>query len=322
MDIRHTARPAAMAVLLLALSACGGNEGDAPPGDGELAAGVEEEMGVPLDELVGDEDGGLDCPPDVREGLAGPDMTGIRLGMTLDEALATARCNLGEDAVVKTETRWLDSLDTYGVELDVQLFTVQKGDHRACDFAREWQECQGGEKWDHVDEVVSVGTPGAPGEETAWVVWRTQNFRPGQMPAAQAVLDALVAKYGPPQRSEAVDERRGYSAGRRDLQWVLDPGGQPMSEANPLFHRCIGGVYAEPDSTRVSWTKGCGLNISARVMLAGDNPGLAMELHTAMVDQTALFDHVEAMKQSLARAGQARREAEVQAGGEADDVRL
>lgn len=320
MDIRRITRPAIVATLLLVLAACGGNDDGASAGDGEMAAG-EEEMGVPLDELVGDEGQGLDCPPDVRKGLTGPDMTGVRLGMTLDEAMATVRCALGEDAVVKTETRWLDRLDTYGAELGVQLFTVQKGEHRACDFAREWQECEGGEKWDHVDEIVSVGTPGAPGEETAWVVWRTQNFRAGQMPAAQAVLDALVAKYGPPQRSEAVDERYGYSAGRRDLQWVLDPGGQPMSEANPLFHRCVGGVYADANSTRVSWTKGCGLNISARVVLAGDNPGLAMELHTAMVDQTALFEHVEAMKQSLAQAGQARRDAEVQAGGDAD-VRL
>ena len=321
MDIRHSTRPAALAALLLALAACGGNDGGAPAGDGELAAG-EEEMGVPLDELVGDEGQGLDCPPDVRKGLTGPDMTGVRLGMTLDEALATVRCNLGEDAVVTTETRWLDNLDTYGTELDVQLFTVQKGEHRPCDLAREWQDCRGGEKWEHVDEIVSVGTPGAPGEDTAWVVWRTQNFRPGQMPAAQAVLDALVAKYGPPQRTEAADEDYGYIGGRRDLQWVLDPAGQPMSEANPLFYRCVGGVHAAANSKRVSWTKGCGLNISARVVLSGENRGLAMELHTAMVDQTALFDHVEAMKQSLAQAGQARRDAEVQAGGEAADVRL
>lgn len=322
MPIRPATRTALAAALLLALAACGGNDGDAPAGDGELAAGVDEEMGVPLDELVGDEDGALDCPPDVRKDLTGPDMTGVQLGMSLDEALATVRCNLGEDAAVTTENRWLDNLDTYGAELDVQLFTVKKGEHRPCDFAREWQECEGGEKWGHVDEIVSVGTPGAPGQETAWVVWRTQNFPAGRMPAVQVVLDALVAKYGPPQRSEAVDERRGYSAGRRDLQWVLDPNGQPMSEANPLFHRCVGGVYAESGSTRVSWTRGCGLNISARVMLAGDNPGLAMELHTAMVDQTALFDHVEAMKQALAQAGQARRDAEVQAGSEAADVRL
>ena len=315
MPIRPATRTALVAALMLALAACGGSDGDAPAGDGELAAGVEEEMGVPLDELVGDEEGGLDCPPDVREDLAGPDMAGVKLGMTLDEALATVRCNLGEDAVVTTETRWLDNLDTYGTELGTQLFSVKKGDHRPCDFAREWQECEGGLKWGHADEVFSVGTPGAPGQETAWVAWRSQMFRPGQMPTVQAVEKALLAKYGAPQASEPM------STGNLTMTWVHDGNGQPVAAGNPLFDRCRGGVYAAPDNTRVSWTRGCGLTVSARVIPARDNPGMAAELHTAMVEQGSLYDHVEAMVQALAAAGQARRDAEVEAGGDAD-VRL
>src|SRR5690606_25059085 len=56
--------------------------------------------------------GDLRCPAPVRDGLSGPDIIGLRPGMTADEALATARCALGADAEVSTANRWLDRLDT------------------------------------------------------------------------------------------------------------------------------------------------------------------------------------------------------------------
>lgn len=310
------ARPILLAALVLALSACGGGGEDAPA----AAAGDDGvEMGETLDDLA---EGELDCPPDVREGLAGPDILGVKIGMGVDEALATVRCELGEDAVVKTEDRWLDRLDTYGTALGVQYFTVRQGEHRDCNYSREWQECDGGQKWEHVDETVDVATPGAPGQEAAMVVWRTQSFRDGAKPAAKAVLDALAAKYGPPQRTDSSDDRWAGSSGRHDLTWVLDANGRPMSEANPLFNQCANGVIAAGNPGGASWTQGCGVNISARVLLDGDNPGLVMELRTAMIDQTRLWKHVEAMQAALAEAGAARREAEVEAAGEAGNVRL
>ena len=302
----------------LVLSACGGNE---------LAEG-EEEGGVPLDELeeaaMAGPDGPapLRCPAKVRKELSGPDIIGLRLGMTLPEAMATTRCSLGEEAVVTEENRWLDRLDTNGVALGTQFFTVEKGSYRPCNFASEWQECRGKFKWEHTDEIVRVATPGVPGKETAMVVWRTQKFRDGQMPSVDATLEALAAKYGPPQVREISDSPRGYSAGTRDLQWVYDRSGNPLSEANPLFGRCRNGVYAGGENTGASWTDGCGLNISARVVLSGNNPGLVMELHTAMIQQSTTYAYIEGMQAELQRIGNARREAEVKEAGDASDVRL
>jgi hypothetical protein len=302
----------------LVLSACGGNE---------LAEG-QEEGGVPLDELeeaaMAGPDGPapLRCPAKVRKELSGPDIIGLRLGMTLPEAMATTRCSLGEEAVVTEENRWLDRLDTNGVALGTQFFTVEKGSYRPCNFASEWQECRGKFKWEHTDEIVRVATPGVPGKETAMVVWRTQKFRDGQMPSVDATLEALAAKYGPPQVRESSDSPRGYSAGTRDLQWVYDRSGNPLSEANPLFGRCRNGVYAGGENTGASWTDGCGLNISARVVLSGNNPGLVMELHTAMIQQSTTYAYIEGMQAELQRIGQARREAEVKEAGDASDVRL
>ena len=101
---------------------------------------------MPVDELeeaaaaAPDGTAPLRCPPKVRKDLVGPDITGLRPGMTREEALSTVRCTLGEGAVVTEEKRWLDRLDTYGVELGTQFFTVEKGSYRPCNFAREWQD--------------------------------------------------------------------------------------------------------------------------------------------------------------------------------------
>lgn len=301
----------------LALAACGGSrEADADSG-GEPAA-----TGGDAPAAVADGSAALRCPPEVRAELSGPDIIGIRIGMSADEALATTRCALGEDAEVKPGNRWLDRLETYGVELGMQTFTVRKGEHRPCNFQREWQECEGGLKWEHVDEIVTVATPGAPGKETALGVWRTQTFREGSMPPVQALLDALASKYGPPQIAEASDKPRGHTAGYRDLEWIFDQAGQPLAEANPMFSRCRGAVHAYKGNTSARWNDGCGLNIRARVSLSGGNPGLAMELGSAMLHQGELFAQVEAMQAELQQLGQARREAEVQQAGEAGDVRL
>src|SRR3546814_7579799 len=109
-------------------------------------------------------------------------------------------------------------LDTSGIELGPQAFTVQQGKSKPCDYQRNWQGCGfGSREWTHVDEVVTVATPGAPGHETAMVVWRSQNFREGGMPALQSVIDALVAKYGQPQHVEQSDKRWSNTAGRREL---------------------------------------------------------------------------------------------------------
>src|SRR3546814_18931741 len=87
---------------------------------------------------AGDDAATLRCPPKVRDDLTSPDVLGVRLGMTHDEALAIVRCALGEDAPVKTEVRWFDRLDTNGIELGPHAFTVQQGDSKPCESHRNW----------------------------------------------------------------------------------------------------------------------------------------------------------------------------------------
>lgn len=302
----------------LVLVACGDG--------GETAAGAKAPATSPAAAATAAQDGrqpGLHCPAKVRKELQGPDITGLLLGMTLDEALHTARCALGEDAVVKTDNQWLKKpdgryIDTYGIELGTQTFTVKKGDHRPCNYQSEWQSCEGALKWEHVDEIVTVAIPGAPGKETALAMWRTQNFREGQMPPTQSLLEALIAKYGEPQHVENSDRQRGYTAGYRELRWMRDRGGSPLTDPNPLFRQCFNAISGRGESTSVSWRDGCGLNIWARVYLSGQNPGLAMELNMGMVQQSDLWAHGEATQAELQQLGEARRGAEVKKAGDAD----
>lgn len=278
--------------------------------------------GQTADAAAADGLAGLDCPARARRDLAGPDIVGLKLGMTLAEALGSARCALGKDARVKLENRWLDPLDTYGVALGTQSFTVKKGENRPCNYPREWQECEGAVKWGHVDEIVVVATPGAPGHEKAMAVWRTQNFRDGQMPPVQTLVDALVAKYGPPQRREASDQPNGYTAGYRELEWVQDRRGTPLADPNPLYRQCWSAIHGRGEQTELRWQDGCGLNVWARISLSGKNPGLAMELDSAMVQQSELYAQAEATQSELRQLGQARRDAEVQQAPGAGDVHL
>lgn len=322
--------PAAAAALAaaLALAGCGGEPGG-PAGEGATPAAQSQARGGDGRSADAGEGAALDCPAQVREAIAGPDVLGIRLGMSLDEALGTARCALGEDAVVETQTRWLDRLDANGVELGTQVFTVQKGEGKPCDYQRNWQGCGfGSREWGHVDEVVTVATPGAPGQETAMAIWRSQNFRDGQMPALQSVLDALTAKYGQPQHVEQSDARWSDTSGYRELRWVRDRRGNPLADPNPLFRQCWNGAFpvrrakGGDDGTQVSWADGCGLTIRAKAYLSGGNPGLVADLNVAMVQQSQLYAHAEATQAELQRLGQARRAAEVRQAGEGSDVRL
>ena len=167
-----------------------------------------------------------------------------------------------------------------------------------------------------------AATPGAPGHEKAMAIWRTQNFRDGRMPPVQAVVDALVAKYGPPQREEASDQPNGYTAGYHELEWVQDRHGKPLSDPNPLYRQCWNAIHGRGEQTELRWQDGCGLNVWARISLSGNNPGLAMELDSAMVQQSDLYTQAEATQTELRQLGQTRRDAEVKRAQEASDVHL
>src|SRR3546814_20873694 len=101
--------------------------------------------------------------------------------------------------------------------------------------------------------------------------------------ALQSVIDALVAKYGQPQHVEQSDKRWSNTAGWRELRWMSDRRGAPLSDPNPLFRQCWTG--AQParrtkggdGGPQVSWSAGCGLTTRAKDCISGQHPATVAE---------------------------------------------
>lgn len=308
----------AIVIAVAGLAACSGNDGATAPGKAAETPSASDGSGRQAADVA------PDCPPPARKDLPGPDILGIRLGMRHEEALAATRCALGAETVVTTEKRWFDRLDTQGVALGPQSFLAKQGESRPCNYAREWQECEGKRKWVRLGEAVNVATPGAPGKEQAVAIWRSQYFQEGKMPTVDATVAALTAKYGNPQETENLGDSGYYKfAGSRELKWVRASNGAPLSDPNPMFALCHNGISGSADGdNNVSWREGCGLTISATINLHRDNPALVSELHVRMVDQSRLLAHANATQEELRRQGEARRAEEVRQAGGASDVRL
>lgn len=307
-------KAAALATLILMLGACGGrDDGAAPP-----AAAA----GSPRSAVAADGAGArataaeaLDCPADVRE-RPGPDIAGLRFGMGLDEAMHAARCLAGPGAAVAADTSFVRDLDTQGVPLGTQFFTVGVDDGTACNRWRNPDGCDGPEPTGEPRVSVAIAIPGMPGEEKALAIWRTQEFPEGKQPSVQSLRDALLAKYGPAQGVEQYDDSSFVI-----LKWMRDASGAPISEQNPLYSRCLGGVSGKASQASAQWGDGCGVNIRAEIWRSEANNGLARELDVSMIDQAGMFAQIEAMKAALRRAGAARRADELRA-AEKQDVSL
>ena len=71
-------------------------------------------------------------------------------------------------------------------------------------------------------ETIQVLFTTPPGQAVVWSVWRSYMFPTSQRPSMQAVLDALVKKYGQP--STAIDPNTTVQT----ISWVYDAQGNPM----------------------------------------------------------------------------------------------
>lgn len=244
------------------------------------------------------------CPPPASSAPAGPDIVGLRLGMEVDTALNHARCAL-PDGVFAISPRWFQQLRPGQVTLSRQAFNIQRGETSECSFKQlgDAQKCGLGRRvWDHVDELVSVATPGLDGRQMVAGIWRQQQWKPGQMPSRDAVLAALRDKYG--REGELRNDPHGT------IHWRWNAAGQPLAATDPRFQQCWG-IQARHDSSQ-RWSEGCGLSISADLVPARDNPQLVQALYVGMAHQERLLALGAAMQAELDRLDAARRATEVQ----------
>ncbi|MEX1147307.1 MAG: hypothetical protein WEB93_02895 [Sphingomonadales bacterium] len=248
----------------------------------------------------------LRCPAKIAKDPGGPDIIGIKLGMSRDEALNVVRCHTEDEAYINMEKRWLPNLRNHATELGAQTFTAQAGDTSECSFRsfNDMQKCGLGNRvWDHIDESIMVASPGMPGGETVVAVWRMQNFKDGQMPSAESIESALVKKYGPYQFKE--EQRNRFQR----LYWAQDSQGNAYSEGHPLFRTCLGGV--QPQAGNVTWRQGCGANISVQFVYSRTNPALLETLRVGMSHQENLWNFAESLQAELDQVEEKRRDEEL-----------
>lgn len=302
-----------LATALAALAACGGSD------DGKPAAEAAKPATTAKADQSGEKKAPLKCPAKVNASLPGPDIIGLKLGMSHAEALNIVRCHTRDEGFTSMPTRWFDRMQTYGIELGPQAITAMVGDTEECNFRsfNDMQRCGAGNRvWKHVAENITVATPGMPGRETVVGVWRTQRFKDGEMPAVAAVTEALVKKYGVPQEKLAMGPLHDR------LAWGWDATDAPVTNPNPLFGQCVSAGAGARGQDSQSWAEGCGLNIKAMISKSRANPDLAEEISVGMLHQQNLYNYQLALEDELARVDGERRRQELEKARQSSDVQL
>lgn len=301
---------AASSIVLLA--ACGGGASD--------ASGADTPHNDAGDTVAVSDAGGKEtkakktkCPAKVSKDLTGPDIAGFRLGMTMAEAENALACQM-PDGLVTYDNEFFNSynLNTGTLRLEKQRIKAQTGENKECSYSSydSMQKCgEGNRQWDFIAEKITLATPGVPGSQKVHGVWRTQNWKEGEMPAKDAVVAALTEKYGPHQSYEGRDAN--YFGYVHEYHWATDSEGNVLSEVHPLLNQCASRVSPRGDESQ-SWTNGCGMSISAMVRTFRSNPDVVEELSIGMFDQTALYEYGEQFQNELTAIETERRSEELE----------
>lgn len=262
----------------------------------------------------------LRCPPRLA-GTApdGPDIIGLRLGMSHADALALVRCHTKDEGHLDLPVRWFDRMETFGIGLGPQAISVMTGDTEECSFSSfsDMQRCGPGNRvWLHTAESITVATPGLPGKEAVVGIWRTQQFRENEMPPAEAVYAALMEKYGAPQGSHRQSDRHEVHT------WDMTVNGEPLTAQHPVYHQCTNSGVRPRGTDSQSWTEGCGLSIKAMLIRSRTNADLVEEISVGMLDQQRLWDHQKAFEQGLRDIDAERRRQELDRAKDTTNVQL
>lgn len=314
-DRMRKGAPVALALALMSAGCGGGGESGndiAAPG-AEAAAPPTGEASA--DQVARQQRGQVSCPPKVATprpaGAPVDDVTGVRPGMTWDEATNAVLCDNPMLVVSENKERRFGlngdgSAIRHGFDAKFAEARVEKS---GADYLREMQEESNRRSANAIEVPLQpgqvryyVGTMGVAGQERVVTVAREEYFPDGKLPAVEGVAKALIAKYGVP--TSSVDDRGG-----RRLAWKYDPTGRLITETSPLYDRCH--VSPSPDAS-TNLSPDCGVTVSSEIKFSRDNPGLAHSLAVASQHGAEGYARITATDQGLIQADRARRAKEVQ----------
>lgn len=263
------------AAALFSMAACGSK---APNTSG---TSVKAPSGAASAEQVAKEmRGDVHCPAkaltQLPAGAPVADVTGIRPGMSWDEAVNFVLCD-NPMMVVTENTGRNFNINTFGQHVRegfdgkfAQPRVVKSSQQIMQDMSRE--EMQRGENayvapLQPGQSRYYVSAMGLPGKEQVLSVAREEYYPDNKQPSVDSVKQALIGKYGAPTR-----ENDGAST---NVLWEYDPSGNKIAQDSNLAGECS--INVSPDQA-ISLTTDCGVTVGAVIMASNNNPGLAHSL--------------------------------------------
>lgn len=204
------------------------------------------------------------------------DVTGIRAGMSWDEAVNFVLCD-NPMMVVTENTGRNFNINTFGQHVRqgfdgkfAQARVVKSSQQIFQDMQREEVQRENNAYIAPLQPGQSryyVSTMGLPGKEQVLSVAREEYYPDNKQPTVDSVKQALIGKYGTPTR-----ENDGAST---YVLWEYDPAGSKIAQGSGLAGEC--GINVSPDQA-VSLTTDCGVSVGAVIQASNSNPGLAHSL--------------------------------------------
>ncbi len=244
----------------------------------------------------------------------GPELAGLKLGMTRADALAAAYCERQQFHVETTASYF--ELNTRGEQLAPQTILFRDGQRYRCGDQEAFEEgpvvmrdCPLGEyRVRNTTESIFVATPGLPGSERVLGIWRGQTFG-ANPPTVEATIATLVQRFGEPterKNNHIADYRQGVR-----LSWLRDANGAALTSGSTSAGRCDHNLNPGYQDGQ-TWANECGVTITAIVWPSTTNRDVAESYQVVLADQHALWQTGVSMQQHYADAEAATRAQETE----------
>lgn len=306
-------------ILAVALSACGSKKPPAAAG-GSDASGQKSQSApsgnATAEEVAEEARGDVDCPADIETPARAAnapvdDVVGLRPGLTYEEAANVAMCT-NDLMVVQADSSRGVNMQTYGQTIRQGFsarFAKPRIEKTSKQIMQEMQDdmiARGGnavrQDMQPGEAKIYVATMGMPGQERVISAAREEWFAEGKNPTIASVEQALITKYGTPNKSQ-------LAGTTKYLTWAYDSRGRPITETSPFYNQCNGN--ASPDGGS-NYSPDCGLVVAAIISPLRENPELSQYFQVGVVDQAGGYEAITATEASLQQLDTQRKAQQVQ----------
>lgn len=269
-----------LGLALFSMAACGSKSTNSANTSGAQSAKAAPAGAATAAQVAKEMRGNVRCPAKASTqppaGEPVNDVTGIRPGMTWDEAANFVMCD--NPMMVVTENDRTFNINTNGQHIR-QGFDGKFAEPRVVKNSQQiLEDMRKAEMLRSENAYVAPLQPGQsrygvttmwmPGQERVISVAREEYFADGKQPTMDSVKQALIGKYGPP-----TFEKDG---GRSYFSWDYDPAGNRIPPGSQLSNSCSMNTPT-PDSA-VHLSSDCGVTVGAVIDALPSNPGLAHDL--------------------------------------------